>query len=342
MRLFPNGLSGRLPPLASASGAEALVQRTLAQHGLAAPALNGKIGGLFREAALPTANVPEGARFDSGSFTCAAGQRDYWLYTPASAKDGANGLVLMLHGCTQTPQDFAVGTAMNLHAERHGLGILYPAQSRGANAQSCWNWFSKADQRRDRGEPAILSGVTRKISADLDIPSGRVFVAGLSAGGAMAVIMGEAYPDLYAAVGAHSGLPFGAASDVPSAFSAMAGHPTKGGVSPTSGAKVPTIVFHGTADVTVHPSNGARIAHDAMETCATQLQTVEQGRAGGRKFSREITFSDAEVLVEHWAIEGLGHAWSGGQDAGTYTDAQGPDASAEMIRFFLQTGNAAS
>ncbi|MFZ1468483.1 MAG: PHB depolymerase family esterase [Paracoccaceae bacterium] len=333
MKLFPNGPNGRRIPLAPSAipgSAAALVQQTLAQHGLAAPGL---LGG--HPAQMPS-DLPKGARFDRDQFACGAGQRDYWLYTPGSAKDGGAGLVVMLHGCTQTPQDFAAGTGMNQHAERHGLSVLYPAQSRGANAQSCWNWFSQADQRRDRGEPAILSGMARQIVANQNIPPSRIYVAGLSAGGAMAVILGEAYPDLFAAVGAHSALPFGVASDVASAFSAMAGHPTKGGLTTTSGIKSPTIVFHGTADTTVHPNNGQRIAKDATSHGMAQVQTVEHGRTGGRSFSRAITSSDPGQLVEHWVVEGLGHAWSGGQDAGSYTDTKGPDASAEMVRFFLQ------
>jgi poly(hydroxyalkanoate) depolymerase family esterase len=339
MNTFPNGLWVRQTPLVpgfAGESAAALVQRTLAQHGLASPSIQMATVPHMRQG-QPAQPLAPGARFESGKFGNAAGQRDYWLYTPGSAKGGMAGLIVMLHGCTQTPQDFAAGTAMNLHAERHGLGILYPAQARGANAQSCWNWFSKADQRRDRGEPAILSGMTRQIIAGSGVPPAQVFVAGLSAGAAMAVILGEAYPDQFAAVGAHSGLPFGAASDVASAFAAMAGQPAKAGLAPSSGRKPATIVFHGTGDTVVHPDNGTRIVADALSGNGTQVQTVEHGQAQGRAFSRTITSGTGSPNVEHWVVEGMGHAWSGGQAAGSYTDRAGPDASAEMVRFFLQS-----
>ena len=335
------------------SSAQDLVNRTLAQHGLApggpdasAPpaeasgpaglpaALAAMLARKPKGGAAAPAATPAGASFAEGSFTCAAGTRSYRAYVPASAKDGVAGLVVMLHGCTQTPEDFAAGTGMNALAEAHRLVILYPQQSRGHNAQSCWNWFSKGDQRRDRGEPSILAGMTREAVARHSVPADKVFVAGLSAGAAMAVILGETYPDLYSAVGAHSGLPMGAASDVPSAFAAMAG---KGGVAPATGPAMRTIIFHGSADATVHPSNGEKIAQHALDRGPRQsLQTEDKGNAGGRSFRRSRVLGEGGTdLVEHWVVEGMGHAWSGGQPSGSYTDAQGPDASAEMIRFFL-------
>ncbi len=337
MKLFPNGLSSRMSPLTlNGEGAAALVQRTLAQHGLTASM---GIAPLQAPKQNQSETLPNGARFTGGSFACAAGTRDYFLDTPAATQT-PKGLIVMLHGCTQTPQDFAAGTAMNVQAEQHGLAILYPAQARGANAQSCWNWFSKGDQRRDRGEPAILAGMTAQIIAQHSISQRQVFVAGLSAGGAMSVIMAETYPDVFAAVGVHSGLPFGAATDVASAFSAMAGQITHVGLRPSQSHRKPTIVFHGTADAVVNQSNGEKIIQDALPNTRPQVQTVETGLAGGRRFTRTITSTDGQLAAEHWAIEGMGHAWSGGQVAGSYTDAQGPDASAEMVRFFLQSGEA--
>lgn len=334
MKLFPNGLSGRLMARGfDTAAANALVQRTLAQHGLAGSALSDSQPMMRGKA--PSA--PADPRFQPGAYACAAGARDYWLYTPDPATGAPKGLVVMLHGCTQTPQDFAAGTAMNVHAARHSLAVLYPGQARGANAQSCWNWFSKADQRRNRGEPAILSGMAAQIIAQHAIPPTRVFVAGLSAGGAMAVILAETYPEMFAAVGVHSGLPYGAACDVPSAFAAMAGQPAKGGLAGSGKSAVPTIVFHGSADSTVHPSNGQRIVQGALAGCRAQVQTVHQDRAAGRDFTCTITSGEGHRLVEHWDVSGMGHAWSGGQAAGSHTDAKGPDASAEMVRFFLQT-----
>lgn len=338
----------RAAQLASAND---LVTRTLAQHGLTAapvsglPAgaasdtLSGTLSGLMARLqpqgqTAERVNLPDGALFEDESFTCQAGTRRYRTYVPASARDGLTGLVVMLHGCTQTPEDFAAGTGMNALAEEHRFVVVYPRQSRGDNAQSCWNWFSRGDQKRDRGEPAIIAGLTREVVARHAIPEDKVFVAGLSAGAAMAVILGGTYPDLFRAVGAHSGLPAGAAKDVASAFGAMAG---RGGESAPRTEAMRAIVFHGDADGTVHPSNGERIVRQALEGGPSQsLQTETTGTTGGRSYRRHTTYDDAGAeAVEHWVIEGLGHAWSGGQSAGSYTDPQGPDASAEMVRFFF-------
>lgn len=336
------------------SAANDLVRRTLAQHGLmseplggpdagalpASPSLAEMLAGLGAKIGTPGATpvaVPDGAQFLQGRFTCDAGSRSYRTYIPASAEQGASGLVVMLHGCTQTPEDFAVGTGMNTLAEQRGFVVVYPQQSRGDNAQSCWNWFSRGDQRRDRGEPAILAGMVRKVMAEHGIEKDQTFVAGLSAGAAMAVILGETYPDVFSAIGVHSGLPFGAAKDVPSAFAAMAGNASEIGGTAAKKSPVRTIIFHGTADATVHPSNGEHIARQALDHGSFQtIATEEQGNAAGRSFTRNITASsDGTIELEYWTVNGLGHAWSGGQPGGTYTDTKGPDASSEMIRFFF-------
>ena len=328
-----------------------LVRQTLSRHGLwaetdgnAAPMADLMKGLNLPPAwqdmprpAKPPISLPEGAVFRAETYSGPTGSRAYRHYVPASASHGVNGIVLMLHGCTQTPEDFAIGTKMNALAEAHRLVVIYPEQARGANAQSCWNWFSKGDQRRDRGEPAILAGITRTAMAEHDVTPDRVFVAGLSAGAAMAVILGETYPDIFAAVGAHSGLPLGAASDVPSAFAAMAGERQGAAAArPVTGARR-AIVFHGAADRTVHPTNGVEIARRVGNSRGGQaIQTTEMGKQDGRKFRRILTSdTNGQVLSEHWVIDGLGHAWSGGNGAGSYADPAGPDASAEMIRFFL-------
>jgi poly(hydroxyalkanoate) depolymerase family esterase len=284
--------------------------------------------------------LPDGAVFTSDTFTCSAGSRAYRTYIPAPRNGGVTGVVVMLHGCTQNPEDFAAGTGMNLLADRHGFVVVYPAQSRGDNAQSCWNWFSRGDQKRGRGEPAILAELTRAICAQHGVTNDDTFVAGLSAGAAMAAILGEAYPDVFAAIGTHSGLPVGAAKDVPSAFAAMAGTAAEAGPA-HSGSKVRTIVFHGTADATVHPSNSDRIVQRALTGGAQQVvEDTHSGQSNGRNFSRIIaTGPDGRDVLEHWQITGLGHAWSGGQAGGSYTDTKGPDASAEMIRFFFETSD---
>ena len=226
---------------------------------------------------------------------------------------------------------------MNALADKDGFIVVYPQQSRGDNAQSCWNWFSRADQRRDGGEPAIIAGLAQQIAAEHGITPDRICVAGLSAGAAMAVILGQTYPDVFAAVGAHSGLPFGAARDVPSAFAAMAGQGNVPTVPNAPRSDVRTIVFHGTQDSTVAPANGDLIGQAARANGASQtLENETQGNAGGRSYKVQ-TSSDMDgcPVVEHWVIDGLGHAWSGGQTGGSYTDPKGPDASAQMVRFFF-------
>lgn len=290
----------------------------------------------------PPPPVPDGARFLTRSFTCAAGTRNYRLYVSASAPDRPRGLVVMLHGCKQDPDDFAMGTGMNAVAEAHGLMVAYPGQTGADNASSCWNWFRPADQMRDAGEPSIIAGITREIMSEFGLDRSQVFVAGLSAGGAMAAVMGETWPDLYAAVGIHSGLAYGSAKDVMSAFSTMrgdAGVPSSTKPRGPAGAasSVRTIVFHGGADRTVHPSNAVRIVTAASSTGAEGAVRKENGRAaGGRTYTRTIV-ADREGLsaVEYWLVDGAGHAWSGGHAGGSYTDPRGPDASSEMVRFFL-------
>lgn len=276
-------------------------------------------------------SIPEGAKFESGTFSCAAGARDYHIYIPNLKSKPPAGLIMMLHGCTQSPVDFANGTDMNRVADAHGLIIVYPAQSRGANMQSCWNWFGPADQNRGSGEPAILASMAGQICDDHAVPDGKVYVAGLSAGAAMAVILGQTYGDVFSGVGAHSGLPYKSANDVASAFATMGGGVS--GPASATDAPVPTIVFHGTTDSTVNPRNGQRIADDAR---AKGTEVIDNGTLNGRKFTRTTVVSTKGCSVmENWQIDGLGHAWSGGNTAGSYTDAAGPDASAEMARFFL-------
>ena len=280
----------------------------------------------------PTLPIPEGASFEARSYRSPAGTRDYRLYIPASAKDGARGLVVMLHGCTQNPEDFAAGTRMNALAEAHGLLVAWPRQTAMHNANACWNWFRPEDQGRGAGEPAIIAGLAAEIVRDHAVPAGQVFVAGLSAGGAMAAVLAETYPDVFAAAGVHSGLARGSASDVVSAFAAMRGGFAPG---PAPETRPRMIVFQGTADATVHPSNAANLLTRAGGDPKAELEHSRD--ATHRGFTRSTTrAADGTPSAELWMIDGAGHAWSGGASAGSYTDPTGPDASAAMVRFFLK------
>jgi poly(hydroxyalkanoate) depolymerase family esterase len=276
-----------------------------------------------------------GESFTSGHFRNECGGRDYKFFEPARVDGRPLPLVVMLHGCTQDPDDFARGTRMNALARSQGLAVLYPAQSQRANAQRCWSWFKHNHQARGKGEPAILAGMVRHVVAAHGIDSERVYVAGLSAGGAMAAILGDAYPDLFAAVGVHSGLPTGSARDVQSAFAAMNGgaQPVRRGARTSS--TPPTIVFHGDADKTVHVVNGERVLEAAGLTARPDASRGSS--AAGVAYSRRVHVdSRGAERAEQWTIHGAGHAWSGGDLAGSYPDPRGPDASAEMLRFFLQ------
>ena len=296
----------------------------------------------------PNADTTLPGQFLSRSFTNTHGTRAYKLYIPASVAENSAksaALIVMLHGCTQSPDDFAAGTRMNELAERDGFLVAYPAQTAKANGSKCWNWFRSGDQERERGEPSLIAGMTREIATHYAIDDRRIFVAGLSAGAAMAVILGATYPDLYAAVGAHSGLPYGAAHDVPSAFSAMKGSDASPGLPEPQRSMhaaqpaVPTIVFHGDCDTTVNISNSNAIVERAISwsRAAGVASTTQRGRAaGGNEYSRTIyTRANGRPFVEAWIVHGAAHAWSGGSPRGSFTEIRGPDASEEMIRFFL-------
>ncbi|NDW05798.1 extracellular catalytic domain type 1 short-chain-length polyhydroxyalkanoate depolymerase [Jiella pacifica] len=297
--------------------------------GNAMPDLGG-LTGLGQSA--PSLPVPDGARFETRSHQGPAGSRDYKLYVPARHEGSPAPLVVMLHGCTQSPDDFAAGTRMNALAEEFGFLVAYPEQTQRANAQRCWNWYEPRDQRRDGGEPALIAGITREIAAEHGIDPDRVFVAGLSAGGAAAAIMGQRYPELFAAVGVHSGLACGAARDMGSAFAAM-----RGGAPVEAGDKVvPTIVFHGDRDTTVAPVNGEGVIEQARAGTRSTAVTSEGVSPGGVAYTRTVhREADGRERLESWRIHGAGHAWSGGSAEGTYTLPAGPDASREMLRFFL-------
>jgi len=306
-----------------------------------------EIAGLDSDAATvePTQTRRE-ARFDTHQHDGQAGSLSYRLYVPAITVDCPRQLVVMLHGCTQSAGDFAAGTGMNELADEHGFLVVYPEQDAGANASKCWNWFQQEDQTRNQGEPALIAGIVRDVAARHRVEGGRIYVAGFSAGAAMAVIMGETYPDLFAAVGVHSGLPYASAHDLTSAMAQMkggrSGLPGLQGVVPTGRTAVnavPTIVFHGDRDHTVQMSNAEEIVRQVAELPENRklARSTEEGlAAGGRRYTRTVhRDSRHRARLESWTLHGAGHAWSGGDRRGSYTDPSGPDASAEMVRFFL-------
>ena len=294
-------------------------------------------------------------QFVSRSYSNAAGARTYKLYIPKTYAKKRMPLIVMLHGCTQNPDDFAAGTRMNELADKHAFLVAYPAQSANANGSNCWNWFKVSDQARDRGEPSLIAGITREVASSYRVDEQRIFVAGLSAGAAMAVILGATYPELFAAVGAHSGMPYGAAVDVPSAFAAMRGSsgPIFSGRGLKSRTSTPrfaptrapsTIVFHGDHDTTVNADNGSKIVAQAIALGRSQTGCLKKSvqahvSANGRECTITI-YRDSMMrpCIEQWVLHGAGHAWSGGCSNGSYIDERGPDASAEMVRFFLAQG----
>jgi poly(hydroxyalkanoate) depolymerase family esterase len=278
----------------------------------------------------PSPALPDG--FVECTYTAAAGTRAYKLYVPRGATGQALPLLIMLHGCTQSAADFVAGTGMHVFAEEETFLVAYPEQARAANGSACWNWFQVHDQQRERGEPSLIAGITQQIMRSAHVDHHRVYVVGFSAGGAMAAVMAATYPDLYAAAGVHSGLAHGAAHDLPSALTAMRqGAP---GQAPWHARRVPMIVFHGDRDTTVSAVNAEYVL--GQEQGGTAQVAMQRGEVpGGHAYTRYI-YHDASGRPndEKWIVHQAGHAWSGGSRGGSYTNPQGPDASAAMVHFF--------
>ncbi|MFD1881713.1 alpha/beta hydrolase family esterase [Paracoccus pacificus] len=296
----------RMRKLGSPIEASNLVRDTLAANGITTPGLPGV-----------TAEPTDMERMHAET---AHGSRDYLIFRPAKPADKP-AVVVMLHGCTQNAADFALGTGMNAAADKRGAYVIYPEQAIEANPMRCWNWFEPANQVKS-GESALLAELIAHALKAEGLSNADVFVAGMSAGGAMAAILANSYPRRFRAAGIHSGLPVGAAASVGGAMAAMKSDHPQGAVP----ASVPLIIFHGGADRVVHPANGEKLA-DRIKGGA-----VYRGRpANGRRWSARK--SDAGEI---WLVDGLGHAWSGGNAQGSHTDPDGPDASAEMLRFFWE------
>lgn len=323
------------PAINPAAYAQDMLEKMGIKIDLAASFERGIDLGTLRHPGAPSVKVPlpDGAQFVTGSYANHAGARNYKLFIPSTYTGAPMPLLVMLHGCTQNPDDFAAGTQMNQVAEEAGCLVVYPEQTSGANQSKCWNWFNAIDQQRGQGEPSIIAGIAAQVMDDYEVNAQQVYVAGLSAGGAMAVIVGTLYPELFAAVGVHSGLPFASAQDLPSALSAM-----KRGASnaPKAGnGSRPIIVFHGDSDTTVNPRNGEQVMAQQLQSAAADPSVQSGAVPNGYRYTQTThTRADGSPLGEHWVVHGAGHAWSGGSDHGTYTDSRGPDASREMLRFF--------
>jgi poly(hydroxyalkanoate) depolymerase family esterase len=292
----------------------------------------------------PSNSSPSSGSFIEGVYANSHGSRRYKLFIPSRQAGKPLPLLVMLHGCLQDPDDFALGTRMNSIADEQRLFVLYPEQSEAANQTRCWNWFNAANQQRDQGEPSIIAGMTREVIGTHDIDARRVYIAGMSAGGAMAAIMAATYPDLYAAVGIHSGMPYGAAQNFFAAIAAMKDGNALGLRLPSK--IIPLMVFHGDQDIMVSSRNGEQLISQWLGGAASSRSrhtSSKLSEGNGRAFTRTVYDDGAgHALAENWLVHDAGHAWSGGGTGGSFADRLGPDASREMVRFFSEVSQGAA
>jgi poly(hydroxyalkanoate) depolymerase family esterase len=309
-------------------------------------------------------NTANAGEWVTGSASNAAGSRNYLLWVPSTYdKRKPTALVMLLHGCMQTPQDVAAISGMNLVADKNNFLVVYPEQTREANPLRCWNWFDAKHQERDSGEPALLAAIIKQVGSTHNLDARRVYVAGISAGAAMAVVMGAAYPDLFSGIGVMAGLGFKAGTTVETGLAAM----KQGGPDPkqlgllafeamTKGPRgksvrrMPVIVFHGDADPYLSPLNADQViaqwaktndylddGKDNASVKAEPARTFEESVPGGHDYIRYVYGDHSDrLLMEKWIVKGLGHAWSGSPAAAPFADPKGPNASAEMWRFFTE------
>ena len=283
--------------------------------------------------------------FLSRQIETAEGPRTYKLFIPSGYdKKRPAPLLVVLHGCTQDPDDIARGTRFNALAEQKGFLVAYPEQPQKYNGLKCWNWFDTAHQLRGKGEPALIASIAQRVMGDYRVDTKRVFIAGVSAGGAMALTVAYAYPELFAAAGIHSGIAYGSATSIANALVAMrsgAADPSTLSTSVVnamgSARSFPAIVFQGKADKSVNVVNAGQIVSQLSQSFVPPLRKFVEvtGEANGYHYRRRTVGND-KAYVEEWVVDELGHAWSGGSKDGTYADPSGPDASSEMIRFFLE------
>ncbi len=306
------------------------------------------------------------AGWTAGMVGAAGGSRNFKLWIPTTLESGRPWpLLMLLHGCGHGAEHMAEISGMNDVAEANGFLVVYPEQSRRANLLKCWNWFRPEHQERGAGEPSILAAVVGEIRSTYSIDPDRVYVAGVSAGAAMAAILAATYPDLFAALAVFAGAEFRAASSTSEGFAVMkrggpdptrqgqlAFEAMRSGLPETKRRRMPVIVFHGTADDQVSPVNAdqviaqwsktnACLAEENAETGFSVTERVINGEApGGYAFQRHVYEEHgSRLLMEKWLVQGLSHAWSGSPKPSKYGDPKGPNASAEIWRFFREVGS---